>query len=86
MARFLPRGFAFKVMRQRDYGCAVRCEAVALPRRQSGAIEWGYAPKRFAKNALIKNEGAARHLSIKLSAGQSRRRTSDGTAELKNNF
>jgi hypothetical protein len=32
-------------MRQGDYGYAARCEAVALPRRQANAIEWGLRPE-----------------------------------------
>jgi hypothetical protein len=71
-------GFAAKLMRQRFFGFAVRCEGVALPRRQAEAIELGYAPKLFAEELLIFKRGRSPKSSIKLKAGQSRRRTSDG--------
>lgn len=30
-----------------NLGFAVRCEAVAVPRRQASVVEWGLPPKRF---------------------------------------
>ena len=80
-------GFASKVMRQRDYGYAVRCEAVALPRRQADAIEWGLRPETFFSEELLSSKrGRSPDIKYQVTAGQSRRRTSDGEAEIKMTF
>lgn len=47
---------------QRDYGLAVRCEAVALPRRKAEIIEWGSAPESPLIREIAQfKKGAARH-------------------------
>ncbi len=56
---------------QRDYGYAVRCEAVASPRRQADAMEWGYAPKRlYAEKLLSCQRGRSPTSSTKLRRGR----------------
>jgi hypothetical protein len=73
-------------MRQRERGLPSDVRRWLCLAGKLRNLNTGYALKHFIDNSSVRIEGAQPDVKAKRTAGQSRRRTSDGKARTRNDF